>query len=369
MSDKSSEANSMIELIVFDIDGVITDGSVIIDSNGTEQKQINLKDIDAIYELDRRGYKLAAITGEDTDIVRYFKTRFPWSYFYSGSKTKKETMQQIEAGTGISRERICYIGDGKYDVEPLRYAGLGLCPANAIDKAKEAADIILQNDGGRGCIWELISLLENYNHPNCPHSYFYQRLKEHTDIFKSLASDVRLTDTVMRLGDQIIGSLRNGGALYLCGNGGSAADAQHIATEFVSRFYRERCGLNAEALSVNTSTITAIGNDYSFERIFVRQLEAKARAGDVVVGISTSGHSVNVMEALRYAAGHEMITALLTGGSKQTGCHSPADFTVCIPSVITPRIQEAHIFIGHLLAEYVEHRMFTAAESENLHSV
>lgn len=132
----------MIELIVFDIDGVITDGSVIIDSNGQEQKQINLKDIDAIFELHRRGFKLAAITGEDTEIVNYFEKRFPWEYFYRGNKTKKETMKQIEAGTGIGREKICYVGDGKYDIEPLTYAGLGLCPANAIDKAKNAADII-----------------------------------------------------------------------------------------------------------------------------------------------------------------------------------------------------------------------------------
>ena len=103
----------MIELIVFDIDGVIADGSVIVDSNGNEQKKINLKDIDAIYELHRRGYTLAAITGEDKDIVDYFEQRFPWDYFYRGNKTKKETMQQIEQSTGINRKNICYIGDGK----------------------------------------------------------------------------------------------------------------------------------------------------------------------------------------------------------------------------------------------------------------
>ena len=90
----------MIELIVFDIDGVITNGSVIIDSNGHEQKQMNMKDVDAIFELNRRGYKLAAITGEDTEIVSYFEKRFPWTYFYRGSKRKKETLWQIEQETG-----------------------------------------------------------------------------------------------------------------------------------------------------------------------------------------------------------------------------------------------------------------------------
>lgn len=348
----------MIELIVFDIDGVITDGSVIIDSNGHEQKQINLKDIDAIFELHRRGYKLAAITGEDTEIVDYFEKRFPWEYFYRGNKTKKETMQQIEQGTGVSRANICYIGDGKYDVEPLTYAGLGLCPANAIDKAKNAADIILQNDGGKGCIWEIISILEKYNDEDSAHNYFFKRLEEHTQIFKKLASDQHLTNQVMKIGDQIIEIFNNNGGLFLCGNGGSAADAQHIATEFISRFYKERPGLNAEALSVNTSTLTAIGNDYSFERIFARQLEAKAKAGDMVIGISTSGTSKNVLEALKYARQSNIGTVLMMGGFENPQMDDVADYIIRVPALITPRIQEAHIFIGHVIAEYVEHRMF-----------
>ena len=348
----------MIELIVFDIDGVITDGSVIIDSKGTEQKQINLKDIDAIFELHRRGYKLAAITGEDTEIVDYFEKRFPWDYFYRGNKTKKETLQKIEAETGIDREGICYIGDGKYDVEPLSYAGLGLCPANAIDKAKNAADIILQNEGGKGCIWEMISLLEKYNDEECGHNYFFRRLEEHTDIFKKLASDQEVTDVIMAIAEKIISILKNNGAIYLCGNGGSAADAQHIATEFISRFYKERPGLNAEALSVNTSTLTAIGNDYSFERVFARQLEAKAKEGDMVIGISTSGTSKNVLEALRYANKNGITSVLLMGGNEDPELDGVADYIIKVPSLITPRIQEAHIFIGHVIAEYVEHKLF-----------
>lgn len=349
----------MIKLIVFDIDGVITDGSVIIDSDGKEQKQINLKDIDAIFELHRRGYQLAAITGEDTEIVNYFEKRFPWEYFYRGNKTKKETMQLIEQGTGVSRENICYIGDGKYDVEPLTYAGLGVCPANAIDKAKNAADIILQNDGGKGCIWELISILEKYNDEQCPHHYFYRRLEEHTNIFKKLASDQELMNAVMEIGDRIIGIFKNNGAVYLCGNGGSAADAQHIATEFISRFYKERPGLNAEALSVNTSTLTAVGNDYSFERVFARQLEAKAKKGDMLIGLSTSGTSKNVLEALRYARENGIISVLLMGGFENPEIMDEAEYIIKVPSLVTPRIQETHIFIGHVIAEYVEYRMFS----------
>lgn len=348
----------MINLIVFDIDGVITDGTVIIDSAGNEQKQISLKDIDAIFELHKSGYRLAAITGEDTEIVNYFEKRFPWDYFYRGNKTKKETIQQIEQIAGVTRENICYVGDGKYDIEPLTYVGLGICPANAIDRVKNASDIILQNDGGKGCIWELISILEKYNDDECSYKYFYGRLKEHSNIFKKLASDQELANTIMSIGDKVIEIFKNHGAVYLCGNGGSAADAQHIATEFVSRFYKERPGLNAEALSVNTSTLTAIGNDYSFERVFVRQLEAKAHTGDMVIGISTSGTSKNVLEALRYAKRNGIFSVLLMGGRELSELNEVSDYIVKVPSLITPRVQEAHIFIGHVIAEYVEHRLF-----------
>ncbi len=347
-----------IELIVFDIDGVITDGSMTVDSNGNELKRLNLKDVDAIFELHNRGFKIAAITGEETEIVDYFEKRFPWEYFYRGSKTKKDAMLQIENGTGIAREHICYVGDGKYDVEPLSYAGLGICPANAIDKAKSVADMILQNNGGDGCIWELIFILEQYNEPFSGQNYFYSRLKDHTDIFKKLSTDKEISDCIIDIGDEIIKIFNRGGGVYLCGNGGSAADAQHIATEFVSRFYRERPGLNAEALSVNTSTITAIGNDYSFERIFARQLEAKAKAGDMVIGISTSGTSRDVIAALEYARNNGISTVLMMGGNENPELKGKADYIIKVPSLITPRIQEAHIFIGHVLAEYVEWRMF-----------
>lgn len=347
-----------IELIVFDIDGVITDGTMTIDASGNELKKVNMKDVDAIFELHRRGFKLAAITGEDTEIVEYFKKRFPWDFFYSGNHTKKEAMQTIEQSTGINRKSICYIGDGKYDIEPLMYAGLGICPADAIGKAKNAADMILQSNGGSGCIWELLHVLESYNTEGSSHNYLFQRLIEHTDIFKKLACDESVTGKILEIGDSIIDILRHGGGLYLCGNGGSAADAQHIATEFVSRFYTDRPGLNAEALTVNTSTLTAIGNDYSFERIFSRQLEAKARPGDMLIAISTSGRSRDVLEALRYAKGHRISTVLLMGDFNLPSEEDIADYCIKVPSRITPRIQEAHIFLGHVIAEYVEWAMF-----------
>lgn len=348
----------MIRLVVFDIDGVITDGTVIVDVNGTEQKKINLKDVDAIFELHREGFRLAAITGEKTEIVRYFENRFPWDYFYCGAKKKTEILQEIEQKEQILPEEICYVGDGKYDVEPLEHVGLGICPADAIDRAKQAANMILQKDGGQGCLWELVHILQNYNSEERPVNYFYQRLEEHEDIFKKMATNEQLTDTVMNVAEEICTMFGREGQLFLCGNGGSAADAQHIATEFVSRFYKERPAMNAEALTVNTSTLTAIGNDYSYERVFARQLEAKAKQGDMLIAISTSGTSKNVLEALRYAKKQGIKTVLLMGDHEVPELKDICDYVVKVPSKITPRIQEAHIFIGHTIAEYVEHKLF-----------
>ena len=348
----------MIKLVVFDIDGVITDGTIIIDSNGNEQKKVNLKDIDAIYELHRKGYKLAAITGENSVIVDYFQRRFPWNYFYKGVKQKIEMLLELERCTNCKSEEICFVGDGKYDVDPLCYVGLGICPADAIDKAKKAAKIVLQSESGSGCLWELIGILQDYNDESMLGNYFYKRILEHETIFKKLASDQDMIENVMRLADHIFHVFRNGGQLFLCGNGGSAADAQHIATEFIRKFYKERPAMNAEALTVNTSILTAIGNDYSYERVFVRQIEAKAKAKDVLIGISTSGTSKNVLEALRFAKQNGITTAIFMGDHEVPELEEECDFIIRVPSKITPRIQEAHIFIGHTIAEYVESKMF-----------
>lgn len=355
----------MIKLIIFDIDGCVTDGSIIVDEHGAEQKRINIKDIDAIFELKSSGFMIGAITGERTRIVDYFEKRFPWDYFFSGSKAKVEVIRQIQEAEHIESEEICYVGDGKYDVEPLKYCGLAVCPKDSIDRARAAADIILQHNGGEGCLWELIAILEAYNHGISPQGYFLGRTMEHIQMFSLMASDSQLIADTMEVAERIAALLNDQGQVFLCGNGGSAADAQHIATEFVSRFYHERRALNAEALTVNTSILTAISNDYSYERVFVRQLEAKARKGDIVIGMSTSGKSKNVIEALHYAHQHGLLSVLLTGDCDVSEARGSIDYVIKVPSRITPRIQEAHIFIGHLIAEYVEQKMHNLSGSDD----
>lgn len=156
---------------------------------------------------------------------------------------------------------------------------------------------------------------------------------------------------------KIIEAFSAGQKLLLCGNGGSAADAQHIAAEFVGKFLFDRPALPAEALTANSSSLTAIGNDYAFDRIFARQVEAFGAPGDVCIGISTSGTSHNVIEALRAARRMGITTVALTGASGGQ-LKEAADYCICVPSTDTPRIQEHHILVGHLLCGMVEQALF-----------
>jgi D-sedoheptulose 7-phosphate isomerase len=168
------------------------------------------------------------------------------------------------------------------------------------------------------------------------------------------------TKTIIAVADEIARAFRRGNKVFLFGNGGSAADAQHIAAEFEGKYLRNRDPLPAIALTTNTSSITAIANDYGYEHIFARQLKALVAKGDIVIGISTSGNSPNVILAMDEAKRHGAITVALTGqGGK---LKKSADFVLSVPSKETPLIQEAHITIGHIICQLVEEDIFGKGE-------
>ncbi|HCI79333.1 MAG TPA: phosphoheptose isomerase [Ktedonobacter sp.] len=181
-----------------------------------------------------------------------------------------------------------------------------------------------------------------------------QRIAESIEVHQLL---LQHTEVCAEVAESIIGAFRTGNKVLLFGNGGSAADAQHIAAELVGRFYMDRPALPAQALTVNASTLTAIGNDYTYAQIFSRQIEAFGVAGDVAIGISTSGNSQNVVEGLRAANRKGMVTVGFTG-EHGGQLKSEADYCICVPTGDTPRIQEAHILIGHIVCELVERAIF-----------
>lgn len=172
-----------------------------------------------------------------------------------------------------------------------------------------------------------------------------------------MAADEALLTTVVAAADACVRALRGGNKILFAGNGGSAADAQHLAGELVSRFAYDRPGLPSFALTTDTSVLTAIGNDYGYERLFARQIEAVGVKGDVFIGISTSGRSPNVLAALDAARARGLVNVGMTGHS---GGHMPerCDYLVRVPSDSTPRIQEGHIAVGHAICQIIEAAMF-----------
>lgn len=171
-----------------------------------------------------------------------------------------------------------------------------------------------------------------------------------------LANDefLKIIETIS---NTIVDSLKNGNRIYFCGNGGSAADAQHLAAEFSGRFYTDRKALPAEALHCNTSYLTAVANDYSYDVVYARLIDGIGNSGDVLIGLSTSGNSANIVKAFETAKEKGIITVGFTGtsGGVMKGL---SDYLVNVPSTDTPRIQESHIMLGHIICQLVEEKYF-----------
>ncbi len=186
------------------------------------------------------------------------------------------------------------------------------------------------------------------------HSSAVNSLREHVEVIEALMA--HNSEQIEKCADILAETISGGGKILLCGNGGSAADAQHIAAEFVGRFEKERRGLAAIALTTDTSALTAIANDYGFEKVYVRQIEALAREGDALVALSTSGNSPNVLAAVMAARKLGCKTIALTGANGKK-LSSLCDSAILVPSSRTSRIQEGHNLIGHVLCEMVDEKI------------
>lgn len=174
---------------------------------------------------------------------------------------------------------------------------------------------------------------------------------------QSILNDEKLLDTLQQVSLEMVKTLKLGGRIYFCGNGGSAADAQHLAAEFSGRFYIDRQALPAEALHCNTSYLTAVANDYSYDVVYARLVQGIANEGDFVVGLSTSGNSANIVKAFEVARDKKVITVGFTG--KEGGkMRSLSNYLLNVPSTDTPRIQESHIMLGHIICQLVEESYF-----------
>ncbi len=189
------------------------------------------------------------------------------------------------------------------------------------------------------------------------HNYISKQVENSINTKQKFFEDKELMSLLKTVSQQVVAAYKNGNKTLIAGNGGSAADAQHIAGEFVSKFYFDRPGLASLALTTDTSILTAIGNDYGYERLFSRQLQANGVKDDVFIGISTSGNSKNIIEALKECKGKGIVTVGFTGengGAMKELC----DYCLCVPSNETPRVQESHILLGHIICAVVEEEIF-----------
>ncbi|MFN5022823.1 MAG: SIS domain-containing protein [Chitinophagaceae bacterium] len=184
-----------------------------------------------------------------------------------------------------------------------------------------------------------------------------QLIQSSIEVKQQLLQDEVLVKQIVTVVEVVTNAFKNGNAVYFAGNGGSAADAQHLAAEFSGRFYKDRKALPSDALHCNSSYLTAVANDYSYDVIYSRLLQGLAKKGDVLVGISTSGNSANIVKAFEMAASMGVITVGFTGanGGKMKNM---ANYLINVPSNTTPRIQESHILVGHIICELVEENIF-----------
>ncbi len=189
---------------------------------------------------------------------------------------------------------------------------------------------------------------------------YKEAVSSHASVIQLLSTDIAVSLAVAAIARTAAETLKNGGKILLCGNGGSAADCQHIAAELVGRFRKDRPSLAALALTVDTSAITAIGNDYDFASIYARQIEGLGKPGDLLIGITTSGNSPNIIQAILKAKSMDIKTVGLTGSNQDSKIAASADVCVHIPSSDTPRIQEAHILVGHVICAQIEKELFGA---------
>ncbi len=344
-----------IEILALDVDGVLTDGRVTLSPRGEETKELAFRDLDAIAQARRQGLKVVLVSGEQGPMLDAIAARIGVDEVVSGAKDKVSALLGLAERRGVPRARICFVGDADRDALAFPTVGLALAPSDASPAARGQAHRVLESRGGAGAVAEAVALILQGMQEGQNAGERERALKKIVE--DSIRAHQKLLEESLPVLAQIAHvmteALRTGHKVLFCGNGGSAADAQHVAAELVGRFAIEREPYPALALTTDTSILTAIGNDWDFKDVFARQVRAHARGGDLVVGISTSGRSPNVVRALE--AGRERGALCLAFTGRNGGpIAKAADLSFRAPEASTARVQELHILAWHGICELVE---------------
>jgi D-sedoheptulose 7-phosphate isomerase len=353
-----------ISVLALDIDGVLTDGTADANAALGDGKRFSFQDLDAVAQAKRAGLTIALVTGEDSPSVDWVAQRFGIERVVRGAKDKVAALALLARELGTSLHAFCYLGDSDRDAPALSQVGLGLAPANGTPCAKAAVDRVLAHAGGSGAVAEAVTLLLQLQSDGARLPDLEAAIRR--EVLDSVDAHQRLLrqslPILARIALTIIRAIRTGHRILLFGNGGSAADAQHVAAELVGRFARDRDPWGAIALTTDSSILTAVSNDWEFGDVFARQVRALGRAGDVVVGISTSGRSPNVLRGLDAGRALGAITVAFTGGGAGA-IADHCDLCLCVPASTTPRIQELHLLAWHAICEMVETELTSHGQS------
>ncbi len=357
--------SSDILLLALDVDGVLTDGSVTITPSGEESKGIAFRDLDALARARRAGLRIALVTGEEGPLVMAIAAKAGAEFVLPAAKDKVAALEALSANAAVPLSRICFVGDADRDALAFPLVGISLSPADGSRAARRTASRVLTAKGGAGAVEEAVDLLLGEGEEGDLRPGFENTLRRIAE--DSLRAHEKLIvesmPTLAEIASVITRALKAGRRILFCGNGGSAADAQHVAAELVGRFALEREPFPALALTTDTSILTAVGNDWDFKDIFARQVRAHARHGDIVVGISTSGKSANVVRALEVGRECGAVTLAFTGRNGGAVAKA-ADFVFKAPDAATPRVQELHLLAWHGICEVVEAAMVSRSELE-----
>jgi D-sedoheptulose 7-phosphate isomerase len=353
---------SSLSLLVYDFDGVMTNNSVSVDREGHEFVTCTRADGLGVDRIRSLGIPQIILSTETNPVVRARadKLKLP---VLQGVADKAEVLADFSLRQGCDPKKILYVGNDVNDLAAMESVGYRVCPADAHPSIRAVCHLITRAKGGEGVIRELSDWLVrplpvegNYREGTAPGlNAVRDQLAEGIRLRQTVLGDELLLQRIHWLAQAVFDSLSIGGKVIFAGNGGSFADAQHLAAEFVGRFIADREPLSAACLGTNGSLTTAISNDYRFEDVFAREFKALVRPGDVFIAISTSGESGNLVQAVELA---EQMGITVFGLLGKTG----GQIARLVPSIVVPHthtghIQEMHITIGHIVCELVDRRL------------
>jgi D-sedoheptulose 7-phosphate isomerase len=357
--DRPKGVGSMtdISLVVFDFDGVMTDNRVRVHQSGDEAVWCHRGDGLGIARLREAAFDVIVLSTETNPVVAARCRKLNIQAIQS-CDDKLTALQRLAAERGLSAGQIAYVGNDINDLACMEWVGWPIAVADALPSVRAVAKWVTRLPGGGGAVREVADRLVAARLNTDPAiEWARQSVWQSLEVKQAIAGSEPLLSQIVRVARAMADVLRAEGRVFFFGNGGSAADSQHLAAELVGRFALERRALPAMALSVNSSVVTAIGNDYGYEQVFSRQLEGLARAGDMAIWITTSGNSANVVRAME--SGHAMgLRTIAMTGARGGQIRAVVDECLCVPSDLTPRIQEGHILIGHMLCEFAERALF-----------